>query len=75
LLKETNLITFIQPVTILCLAHYKLPETGMGYQLVRVILKNGKVLRNHKVLNGSVLLLEQNEHLTKDDIAMVEAEK
>lgn len=52
-----------------------LPETGMGYQLVRVILKNGKVLRNHKVLNGSLLLLEKNERLTRDDIAMVEAEK
>jgi len=52
-----------------------LPETGMGYQLVRVILKNGKVLRNHKVLNGSLLLLEKNEHLAKDDIVMVEAER
>jgi hypothetical protein len=32
-----------------------LPETGMGYQLVKVILKNGKILNNYKVLNSSLL--------------------
>ncbi len=51
-----------------------LPETGMGYQLVKVILKNGKVLNNHKVLNSSLLLLEKDENLTKEDIAVVEIE-
>ncbi|MBA4138888.1 MAG: hypothetical protein H0X70_00030 [Segetibacter sp.] len=51
-----------------------LPETGMGYQLVKVILKNGKILNNHKVLNSSFLLLEKDETLTKEDIAFVEAE-
>jgi len=30
----------------------KLPETGMGYQLVKVIFKNGSILNNHKVLNS-----------------------
>lgn len=51
-----------------------LPETGMGYQLVKVILKNGEVLNNHKVLNSSLLLLEKDENLTKEDIAVVEIE-
>jgi len=51
-----------------------LPETGMGYQLVKVILKNGKVLNNYKVLNSSLLLLEKDENLTKEDIAVVEIE-
>lgn len=37
------------------------PESGMGYQLVKVVLKNGKVLRKHKVLNSSLLLLEPGE--------------
>ncbi len=49
-----------------------MPETGMGYQLVKVILKNGKILNNYKVLNSSLLLLEKDETLTKDDIAIVE---
>lgn len=51
-----------------------LPETGMGYQLVKVILKNGNVLNNYKVLNSSLLLLEKDENLTKEDIAVVEIE-
>ncbi len=35
-----------------------LPETGMGYQLVKVFLKGGTVLRKLKVLNSSILVVE-----------------
>ncbi len=52
-----------------------LPETGMGYQLVKVILKSGKILRSHRVLNGSFLVLKENETLNEKDIAKIELEK
>jgi hypothetical protein len=52
----------------------KLPETGMGYQKVRVILRNGKVLHNHFVFNCSVLALVEDEHLKPEDIVAVELE-
>ncbi len=44
------------------------PETGMGYQVVKVILKNGKVLHRQKVINSSILLLSGNESITENDI-------
>ncbi|CAN5291051.1 hypothetical protein BH09BAC2_BH09BAC2_03590 [soil metagenome] len=52
----------------------KLPETGMGYQTVKVILKSGKVLHEHKVLNAEILMLEGNEHISVSDIDKIELE-
>jgi hypothetical protein len=52
----------------------KLPETGVGYQLVKIFLKNGKVLHNNKVINGSVLILPPEEKIHKDEIVKIEAE-
>ena len=52
----------------------KLPESGMGYQLVNVILKSGKVLHKHKVLNSELLLLEENENISVKDIDKIELE-
>lgn len=51
-----------------------LPESGMGYQLVKVVLKSGKVLHQHKVINSELLMLEENEHITEKDIAKIELE-
>ena len=51
-----------------------LPENGMGYQIVKVILKSGKVLRQHKVINSSLLMLEENENITEKDIEKIELE-
>ena len=51
-----------------------MPESGMGFQLVKVILKGGKVLNKHKVLNSSVLLLDENEHVQVTDIEKIELE-
>jgi hypothetical protein len=45
-----------------------LPETGMGYQIVKVFLKSGKVLNHIKVLNSEILMLEENENITVKDI-------
>ncbi len=51
-----------------------LPETGMGYQIVNVILKGGTILRKHKVLNSTLLLLEENEDFSGFDIERIEPE-
>jgi hypothetical protein len=52
-----------------------IPEKGMGYHLVKVFLKNGKVLPKHKVLNSSILILEPNENISVDDIDEIQPEK
>ena len=51
-----------------------LPENGMGYQIVKVILKSGQVLHKHKVLNSEILMLEENENITIKDIDKIELE-
>lgn len=52
----------------------QLPENGMGYQLVKVFLNNGKILRKHKVLNSSLLILESDEKITAFQIEKIELE-
>ncbi len=52
-----------------------IPEKGMGYHLVKVFLKNGKVLPKHKVLNSSILILEPNENIAIEDIENIQPEK
>ncbi|HEX4877881.1 MAG TPA: hypothetical protein VFV31_14485 [Chitinophagaceae bacterium] len=52
-----------------------LPENGMGYQLVKIFLKDGKVLRKHKVINSSVLILEEKETINPSQISKLELEK
>ena len=51
-----------------------LPENGMGYQIVKVILKSGQVLHQHKVLNSELLMLEGNEYIFIKDIDKIELE-
>ena len=51
-----------------------LPESGMGYQLVKIILKNGNVLTRHKVINSELLMLEENENIAISDIDKIELE-
>lgn len=51
-----------------------LPENGMGYQIVKVILKSGKILHKHKVLNSEFLMLEENENISIKDIDKIELE-
>ena len=48
------------------------PESGMGYQIVKVILKSGRVLRQHKVFNSEILVLEENENISIKDIEKIE---
>ena len=51
-----------------------LPENGMGYQIVKIVLKSGKVLRRHKVLNSELLMLDEKENITLKDIDKIELE-
>ncbi len=52
-----------------------LPETGMGYQIVKVILKSGKILHQHKVINSEILMQEEKENISVKDIDKIELEK
>lgn len=52
----------------------QLPETGMGYQLVRIFLKNGAVLRHHKVINASMLILPNGADVCEKEILRIELE-
>ena len=51
-----------------------LPESGMGYQIVKVILRSGKILHRQKVLNSEFLMLEENETINIKDIYKIELE-
>jgi hypothetical protein len=52
-----------------------LPETGMGYQLVKIILKDGKTLHQRKVLNSEFLMLEEQENIMANEIDHIEPEQ
>jgi hypothetical protein len=52
----------------------KQPENGMGYQIVKVFLKSGRILHKLKVLNSQILLIEHDEIITVNDIEKIELE-
>lgn len=45
-----------------------LPETGMGYQIVDVYLKNGVIIRELKLFNGEVLINQPRGSFSENDI-------
>ena len=49
-----------------------LPEQGMGYQIVDITLKNGKILKERIVLNSTFLKLNDNESIKNEDIEKIE---
>lgn len=51
-----------------------LPEDGMGFQLVEVILKDGQVLTHRTVVNSTYLLLNDDEELSVQDILSIKLE-
>jgi hypothetical protein len=51
-----------------------LPENGMGYQVVKIILRSGRVLRRQKVINSEYLMLEENQDLLVNDIITIDLE-
>jgi len=51
------------------------PEQGMGYQIVDITLKNGRVLNDRIVINSSYLKLNDSEQINLDDIVKIEIKK
>ena len=49
----------------------KMPENGMGYQLVDIILKDGKELKKRIVFNSTYLKLMDNEKIMKNEIKII----
>ncbi len=49
----------------------ELPETGMGYQVVDILLKDGKTLKNRIVINSEFLIVNKDELLDLDMIQSV----
>jgi len=49
----------------------ELPETGMGYQIVDIELKNGNILKDYVVLNSTYLKLKNNENIENAEIKMI----
>ena len=50
----------------------KLPEQGMGYQIVDIKMKNGKILQEKVVFNSTYLQLDINEKIDTNNIDSIE---
>lgn len=48
-----------------------LPEQGMGYHIVDVVLKNGRTLREKVVLNSMYLQIEEKEIIDPKEIKSI----
>jgi hypothetical protein len=44
------------------------PEQGMGYQIVNIELKDGRVLTDRIVFNSTYLKLDKEDNFTLDEI-------
>lgn len=53
----------------------KLPEQGMGYQIVDITLKNGQILKDRVVLNSTYLKLIDYEKIDVDEIDTITLRK
>ena len=49
----------------------KLPEQGMGYQIVDIVLRGGKKLLERMVLNSEFLRLEKDEDINPSEIISI----
>lgn len=52
-----------------------LPESGMGYQIVNITLKNGIILKDRIVMNSTYLKVEENEIISPNDIVSINLKK
>ena len=48
-----------------------LPETGMGFHIVDILLKNDRVLKNRTIINSSKLILNPDEDINSEDIVEI----
>lgn len=49
-----------------------IPESGMGFHKVNVILKDGQTLKNQIVLNSSILSIDLDNVINAEDIDKIE---
>jgi len=47
------------------------PETGMGYHLVDIYLKDGRIITNLIVLNCSILKIDKSIKISSEDIVNI----
>jgi len=52
-----------------------LPESGMGYQVVDVHLKNGVIIKKIMVVNCEILVNQGNLSFSENDIQDIELHK
>ncbi len=52
-----------------------LPEQGMGYQIVNLTLKNGRILTDRIVLNSTFLKIGIGEEINPNDIVKIDLKK
>ena len=48
-----------------------MPETGMGYQIVDITLKDGRVISRVTVSNATLVGLPANESISENNIAKI----
>ncbi len=53
----------------------ELPESGMGYQIVNITLKNGVILKDRIVMNSTYLKIGINEKINPNDILNINFKK
>lgn len=53
----------------------ELPESGMGYQIVNIILKNGVILKDRIVMNSTYLKIGVDEKINPNDILSINLKK
>lgn len=49
-----------------------IPETGIGYHVVNIHLKDGTLLKNVTVLNSRILQIDTKPNFDNSDIASIE---
>jgi hypothetical protein len=49
-----------------------MPETGMGYQIVDITMKNGVIYKDKTVLNGQYLISDISDNIEIDLIENIE---
>lgn len=52
-----------------------LPESGMGYQIVNITLKNGLILKDRIVMNSTYLKIGVDEKINPNDILSINLKK
>jgi hypothetical protein len=53
----------------------ELPESGMGYQIVNITLRNGLILKDRIVMNSTYLKIGGDEEINPSDILSINLKK